>query len=147
MIAEQDIQALNAWLAKAGLRGEPEEALVSAFCERAVAAGLPIGRAQVFIDTLHPVYEGRLVRWGHDPSRPVVHGIRPHRLARRRRGPACLVRRRRRSAMVARWQRKSVLPHVADRGELAAPARDGAKRARVSHPAGLPCGGQTDVSL
>src|SRR4029077_4605589 len=71
--AEDGIDALNAWLAKAGLRGEPEAALVSGFCERAVAAGLPIGRAQVLIDTLHPVYEGRLVRWGQDPSQPVVH--------------------------------------------------------------------------
>src|SRR5262245_43489130 len=26
----------------------------------------------MIIDTLHPVYEGRLVRWGHDPSQPVV---------------------------------------------------------------------------
>src|SRR5437764_449160 len=73
MIAEDDIKGLNAWLAKAGLRGEPEASLVSGFCERAVAAGLPISRAQVFIDTLHPVYEGRLVRWGHDPSQPVVY--------------------------------------------------------------------------
>jgi len=72
MIAEDDIKALNAWLAKAGLRGEPEAALVNGFCERAGAAGLPISRALVFIDTLHPVYEGRLVRWGHDPSQPVV---------------------------------------------------------------------------
>ncbi len=72
MIAEDGIDALNAWLAKAGLRGEPEAALVSGFCERAVAAGLPISRAMLLIDTLHPVYEGRLVRWGHDPSQPVV---------------------------------------------------------------------------
>ncbi|HYC16159.1 MAG TPA: adenylate/guanylate cyclase domain-containing protein [Pseudolabrys sp.] len=72
MIAQEAIDALNAWLAKAGLRGEPEAALVAGFCERAVAAGLPLSRAQLFIDTLHPVYEGRLVRWGHDPSRPVV---------------------------------------------------------------------------
>src|SRR2546425_4390554 len=72
MIAGDGIDALNAWLAKAGLRGEPEAALVSGFCERAVAAGLPISRALVLIDTLHPVYEGRLVRWGHDPSQPVV---------------------------------------------------------------------------
>ena len=69
---EDGINALTAWLAKAGLRGEPEDALVSGFCERAVAAGLPITRAQVLIDTLHPVYEGRLVRWGHDPSQSVV---------------------------------------------------------------------------
>ncbi len=72
MIAEDGIDALNAWLAKAGLRGEPEAALVSGFCERAVAAGLPLSRALVFIDTLQPVYEGRVVRWGQDPSQPVV---------------------------------------------------------------------------
>src|SRR5215471_19348379 len=69
---ESDINALTAWLAKAGLSGEREDALVSGFCDRGVAAGLPISRAQVFIDTLHPVYEGRLVRWGYAPSRPVV---------------------------------------------------------------------------
>jgi adenylate cyclase len=71
-IAPDGIDALSAWLAKAGLRGEPEAALVSGFCERVVAAGLPIDRALAFIDTLHPVYEGRLVRWGYDPSQPVV---------------------------------------------------------------------------
>jgi adenylate cyclase len=72
MIAEDAIDTLNAWLTKAGLRGELEATLVSGFCERAVAAGLPISRALMFIDTLHPIYEGRLVRWGHDPSQPVV---------------------------------------------------------------------------
>jgi adenylate cyclase len=72
MITEERIDALNVWLTKAGLRGEAEPALVSGFCERAVAAGLPISRAQVFIDTLHPVHEGRLVRWGQDPSEPAV---------------------------------------------------------------------------
>jgi adenylate cyclase len=73
MIAEDGTEALNAWLTKTGLRGEPEAALVGGFCERAVAAGLPLSRALLFIDTLHPVYEGRMVRWGHDPSQPVVH--------------------------------------------------------------------------
>jgi adenylate cyclase len=71
-IAQDGVDALNAWLAKAGLRGESEAALVNGFCERAVAAGLPISRALVLIDSLHPIYEGRLVRWGHDPSEPVV---------------------------------------------------------------------------
>jgi adenylate cyclase len=71
-MTEDGINALTAWLAKSGLRGEPESALLSGFCERAVAMGLPISRAQVFIDTLHPVYEGRLIRWGHDPFQPVV---------------------------------------------------------------------------
>jgi adenylate cyclase len=72
MIAEDDIRALNVWLTKAGLHGEPEATLVNGFCERAVAAGLPISRALLLIDTLHPVYEGRLVRWGYDPSEPAV---------------------------------------------------------------------------
>jgi adenylate cyclase len=68
MTADDGIDATNAWLAHAGLRGEPEPALVSGFCDRAGAAGLPISRALVIIDTLHPVYEGRVFRWGHDPS-------------------------------------------------------------------------------
>ena len=63
MITEDAIDTLNAWLAKAGLRSEPEAALVTGFCERAVTAGLPVSRAQVF-RYAHPVYEGRLVRWG-----------------------------------------------------------------------------------
>jgi hypothetical protein len=68
MVAADDIEALNAWLAKAGLRGEPEAALVNGFCERAMAAGVPISRALLLVDTLHPIYEGRLVRWGYGPS-------------------------------------------------------------------------------
>src|SRR4051794_21185610 len=71
MIA-QDVDALNAWVTKAGLRGDSEAPLISGFCERAIAAGLPIGRAMVIIDTLHPVYEGRVFRWGHDASEPAV---------------------------------------------------------------------------
>lgn len=72
MTTNDGIDTLCDWLANAGLRGEPETSLVSGFCERAVAAGLPISRAMVLIDTLHPIYEGRLVRWGHDPSKPPV---------------------------------------------------------------------------
>ncbi len=139
-IAEDVIDTLNAWLTKAGLRGEPEAALVSGFCERAVAAGLPVSRAQVLIDTLHPVYEGRVVRWGHDPSQPLVHEYGRtgwpegttdlHPLVRRRadRGGHALAR-------------KPVLPHVADRGKLAAAPRHRGERSRVSRDAGLPGGG------
>lgn len=56
------------WLAKVGLAGEAEVAVVNGFCDRMVAAGLPLARAHVLIDTLHPVHEGRLFRWGHDPD-------------------------------------------------------------------------------
>jgi adenylate cyclase len=59
---------ITAWLVQAGLAGESENAIVDGFCDRCVAAGLPIGRAHVFIDTLHPIHEGRLFRWGHNPN-------------------------------------------------------------------------------
>jgi adenylate cyclase len=62
----------TAWLMQAGLAGQSENAIVDGFCERCVAAGLPIGRAQVFIDTLHPVHEGRLFRWGHSAREPAL---------------------------------------------------------------------------
>src|SRR6516162_9689935 len=59
---------LSAWLMQAGLAGTAETDIVSGFCERCVAGGLPLARAVVFIDTLHPVHEGRLFRWGYDPA-------------------------------------------------------------------------------
>src|ERR1700675_266444 len=65
---EASINALAAWLTQAGLAGTSETDIVSGFCDRCVAAGLPLGRAQLFIDTLHPVHEGRLFRWGHGPA-------------------------------------------------------------------------------
>jgi adenylate cyclase len=56
---------IAAWLTQASLAGASENAIVDGFCERCSAAGLPVARAHVFIDTLHPVHEGRLFRWGH----------------------------------------------------------------------------------
>lgn len=56
---------LSVWLTQAGLAGISEPDIVSGFCDRCVAAGLPLGRSNVFIDTLHPVHEGRLFRWGY----------------------------------------------------------------------------------
>jgi adenylate cyclase len=74
MIDEENLTELTEWLAGAGLAGESELALVIGFCERAVAAGLPLARAVVFIDTLDPVHEGRLFRWGDDASLPPEQG-------------------------------------------------------------------------
>ena len=59
---------LSAWLTQAGLAGRSETDIVSAFCDRCVAAGVPLARVIVFIDTLHPVHEGRLFRWGYGPT-------------------------------------------------------------------------------
>jgi adenylate cyclase len=61
---------LSTWLTQVGLAGTPETDIVSGCCDRCVAAGLPLGRTQVFIDTLHPVHEGRLFRWGFGRGEP-----------------------------------------------------------------------------
>ena len=60
---EQDIIALNAWLAEAGLQGLGEEALIRGFAERFAASGAPLVSGRVLVDTLHPLYEGRAFRW------------------------------------------------------------------------------------
>jgi adenylate cyclase len=57
------LSELRDWLAEAGLAGNSETEIVDGFCRRAVTAGLPIARATLIIDTLHPVHEGRVVRW------------------------------------------------------------------------------------
>ncbi len=57
------LSELTAWITEAGLAGKSETALLDGFCRRAVAAGLPLARAMVIIDTLHPVHEGRVARW------------------------------------------------------------------------------------
>jgi hypothetical protein len=36
---------LSAWLTRAGLAGTPETEVVSVFCDRCVAAGIPLARA------------------------------------------------------------------------------------------------------
>jgi adenylate cyclase len=54
---------LWAWITEAGLAGLSESATLDGFCERALEVGLPLARANVVIDTLHPVYEGRAFVW------------------------------------------------------------------------------------
>jgi adenylate cyclase len=66
------LSELSAGLTQAGLVGTSEIDIVSGFCERCVAAGIPLGRAHVAIDTLHPVHEGSLFRWGY-PDASLVH--------------------------------------------------------------------------
>jgi adenylate cyclase len=60
---DRHLTDLAAWLTQAGLAGTAETDILSQFCERCVAAGLPLGRAQLAIDTLHPVHEGRVFQW------------------------------------------------------------------------------------
>jgi adenylate cyclase len=56
------------WLVSQGLTGLPENDLIRGFCERCRAAGLDLSRGLVFIDTLHPIFEGRGFRWNDADS-------------------------------------------------------------------------------
>ena len=63
---------LEKWLTEASLAGSREAALLDGFCQRALAAGLPLARALVIIDTLHPVHEGRAFNWRRQAGRTAI---------------------------------------------------------------------------
>src|ERR1700744_3836655 len=54
---------LTNWLVAQGLTGLADHDLVHGFCERCRAEGLDLSRCLIFIDTLHPIFEGRGFRW------------------------------------------------------------------------------------
>ena len=56
------------WLVSQGLTGLPEPDLLRGFSERCRASGLPLSRVLAFIDTLHPIYEGRGFLWNDQPT-------------------------------------------------------------------------------
>ena len=74
---DAQIAALSARIAEAGLAGESETAMVAGFCARAREAGLPLARVNVFIDTLHPIYEGRLFSWQAAEGKASLHEYGP----------------------------------------------------------------------
>jgi adenylate cyclase len=51
------------WLVNQGLTGAAGNDLLRGFCERCRAEGLDLSRGLAFIDTLHPIFEGRGFRW------------------------------------------------------------------------------------
>jgi adenylate cyclase len=62
---------LAEWVTQAGLIGRTESELMAGFCRRTVEAGVPLARAIVILDTLHPIYEGRAFRWRADAPETV----------------------------------------------------------------------------
>ena len=80
---------LAAWITEAGLAGHSEIAALTGFCDRAVHFGLPIARAIVLADTLHPIYEGRAFRWNRDKDTTVLteYGRSDEDLGRWQRSP------------------------------------------------------------
>jgi adenylate cyclase len=61
-----DIDRTTAWLIECGLAGASETELLHGFCDRCLQSGMDLSRAMTFIDTLHPIYEGRGFRWRND---------------------------------------------------------------------------------
>ncbi|HEX9445085.1 MAG TPA: adenylate/guanylate cyclase domain-containing protein [Candidatus Binatia bacterium] len=60
---DAEFSELSLWVTEAALAGRSEAEILAGVCERETARGLPLARALVLIDTLHPVYEGRAFRW------------------------------------------------------------------------------------
>jgi adenylate cyclase len=61
------------WLVSQGLTSLPEHDLLRGFCERCRASGLELSRGLVFIDTLHPIFEGRGFRWNDTETNESDH--------------------------------------------------------------------------
>ena len=59
---ETAFNELAGWVTEAGLIGTSESELMAGFCRRTLEAGVPLARAIVILDTLHPIYEGRAFR-------------------------------------------------------------------------------------
>jgi adenylate cyclase len=62
-MAERAFDDIAGWVTRAGLEGREETELLAGFCRRLNEAGVPLARAMVIRDTLHPIYEGRVFRW------------------------------------------------------------------------------------
>jgi len=61
-MAEGIFGELASWVSEVGVTPRTERELMAGFCRRVVEAGVPLARALVILDTLHPIYEGRAFR-------------------------------------------------------------------------------------
>jgi adenylate cyclase len=77
-VEDRRVMDITAWLMQSGLKGMSETDLLDGFCEACVANGLPIDRAAIVIDTLHPLYVGRAFRWD---ARQAVERVSPYGIA------------------------------------------------------------------
>ena len=67
-VAIADTTSISSWLVKEGLRGTTQTALLQGFCERLVAADIPLQRAHAAQRTLHPVYKAVGFDWHREDS-------------------------------------------------------------------------------
>ncbi len=61
-----DLSDLGAWVLRAGLAGLPLKDLFQGYCDRLRAAGFPMVRANMGIETLHPLYGSYVFVWRPD---------------------------------------------------------------------------------
>lgn len=57
------VQALSDWLVQQGLGRATLEGVLSGFCERLLALGIPLWRGHIAMRTLHPSFEALTFRW------------------------------------------------------------------------------------
>jgi adenylate cyclase len=62
----RNIIDLHVWAVRQGLQGLPSEALFDGFCQRLVAAGVPLWRGFAGMRTLHPQWAGYTYTWRRD---------------------------------------------------------------------------------
>jgi adenylate cyclase len=65
---DAQVTGLSRLMTEAGLAGADEPELLRMFCVGLNAEGVPVARAVVMIDTLHPVHEGHVFRWRSDEA-------------------------------------------------------------------------------
>jgi len=84
------VASLTEWISEAGLRATDEARFLGEFGTRACNAGLPLSSVVVFVDTLHPIYEGHALRWRAEVSGATAYDYEPtegERLERWQRSP------------------------------------------------------------
>jgi adenylate cyclase len=58
-----DVAAIGDWIVQQGLASDDLPGLLSGFCERIVALGVPLWRGHMSLATLHPMYEAMGYSW------------------------------------------------------------------------------------
>ena len=61
-----DVAEIVAWTLDGGLEGKDQAALVAGYCERLVQSGVPLWRAAIGFDTLHPLIGAQGHHWRAD---------------------------------------------------------------------------------
>ncbi len=71
-MADHRVAELASWIVEAGLLGETHTALLEAYCVKLVDVGVPLMRAHVTQNALHPVYGAVGFDWEHEQG-PMRH--------------------------------------------------------------------------